>query len=50
MIVREEDCGTDQGVVVHDFINEKTGSVIESLRDRIVGRFANKNIINPETK
>ena len=50
MIVREEDCGTDQGVVVHDFINEKTGSVIESLRDRIIGRFANKKIINPETK
>jgi len=50
MIVREEDCGTDQGVVVQDFINEKTGSVIESLRDRIVGRFANKKIINPETK
>ena len=50
MIVREADCGTDQGVVVKDFINEKTGSVIESLRDRIVGRFANKKIINPETK
>ena len=50
MIVREEDCGTDQGVVVKDFINEHTGSVIESLRDRIVGRYANKKIINPETK
>ncbi len=50
MIVREEDCGTDQGVVVRDFINEKTGAVIESLRDRIVGRFANKKIIHPETK
>ena len=50
MIVREEDCGTDQGVVVASFINEKTGSTIESLRDRIVGRFANKKIINPETK
>ena len=50
IIVKEDDCGTDQGVVVHDFINEKTGSVIESLRDRIVGRFANKKIINPETK
>ena len=50
MIVREEDCGTDQGVVVHAFINEKTGSVIEGLRDRIVGRFANKKIINPATK
>ena len=50
MIVRCSDCGTDQGVVVHDFVNEKTGSVIESLYDRIVGRFANKKIINPETK
>ena len=50
MIVRCADCGTDQGVVVHDFINEKTGSVIEGLYDRIVGRFANKKIINPETK
>jgi len=50
VIVREEDCGTDQGVVVHDFINEKNGTVIESLRDRIVGRFANKKVIHPETK
>ena len=50
MIVREADCGTDQGVVVKDFINEKTGSVIESLRDRIVGRYANKKVVNPETK
>jgi len=50
MIVRCADCGTDQGVAVHDFINEKTGSVIEGLYDRIVGRFANKKIINPETK
>jgi len=50
IIVREEDCGTDSGVVVRAFINDKTGSVIESLRDRIVGRFTNKKVINPETK
>ncbi|MBR6949454.1 MAG: DNA-directed RNA polymerase subunit beta' [Bacilli bacterium] len=50
LIVREADCGTDQGVVVKDFINEKTGTIIESLKDRIVGRFANKKIVNPETK
>ena len=50
MIVREDDCGTDQGVIVHDFINEKNGTVIESLKDRIVGRFANKKIVHPETK
>ncbi|MBQ3469339.1 MAG: DNA-directed RNA polymerase subunit beta' [Bacilli bacterium] len=50
MIVREEDCGTDNGVVVRAFINEKTGAVIESLYDRIIGRFANKKIVDPATK
>ena len=50
MIVKEEDCGTDQGVVVKAFVNDKTGAVIESLYDRIIGRFTNKKVINPETK
>ena len=50
IIVREEDCGTENGVVVKSFINDKTGETIEKLYDRIVGRFANKKIINPETK
>ena len=50
VVVKEEDCGTIQGVLVKAFINEKDGSVIESLRQRIVGRFTNKKVINPETK
>ena len=50
VIVREDDCATDQGVVVKSFINDKTGAVIEGLYDRIVGRFANKKVINPKTK
>ncbi len=50
IMIQEEDCGTDQGIVVHDFVNEKNGTIIEGLRDRIVGRFTNKKIINPETK
>ncbi len=50
IIVREEDCGTENGVVVKEFVNDKTGEVIEKLYDRIVGRFANKKIINPKTK
>jgi len=50
IIVREDDCGTENGVVVKGFVNDKTGEVIEKLYDRIVGRFANKKIINPETK
>ncbi len=48
IIVKEEDCGTEEGVVVRAFINDKNGSVIEKLYDRIVGRFANKPVINPK--
>ena len=50
VIVKEHDCGTIQGVVVEAFINEKDGSVIESLAERIIGRYTNKKVINPETK
>ena len=50
IIVREEDCETENGVVVKAFINDKTGEVIEKLYDRIVGRYTNKKIINPTTK
>ena len=50
VIVKEEDCGTESGVVVEAFINEKDGTTIESLADRIIGRYSNKKIINPETK
>ena len=50
IIVKEEDCGTENGVVVKEFINDKTGEVIEKLYDRILGRYTNKKVINPETK
>ena len=50
IIVREEDCGTENGVLVKAFINDKTGETIEKLYDRIVGRFTNKKIVNPKTK
>ena len=48
IIVKEDDCGTGDGVVVRAFINDKNGSVIEKLYDRIVGRYANKPVINPK--
>ena len=48
IIVKEDDCGTTDGVVVRAFINDKNGSVIEKLYDRIVGRFANKPVTNPK--
>jgi len=50
VIVKEEDCGTDFGVVVQTFINDKDNTVIEGLYDRIVGRYSSKKIVNPETK
>ena len=49
VIVKEEDCGTLQGVVVEEIKDEKAGTVIESLYDRILGRFTSKKVINPET-
>ncbi|MEE0700240.1 MAG: DNA-directed RNA polymerase subunit beta' [Bacilli bacterium] len=50
VIVREEDCGTIQGVLVSAFVDDNAGTMIESLHERIVGRYTNKKVINPETK
>lgn len=36
--------------MVSDFIDDKDGSVIESLSERIIGRYTAKKVINPETK
>ena len=49
VIVRDEDCGTLTGVVVEEIKDEKAGTVIEYLYDRILGRFTNKKVVNPET-
>ena len=49
IIVKEEDCGTIQGIEVEAFVDEN-GSVIETFRDRIVGRYSNQKVLHPETK
>ena len=49
LIVREEDCGTTQGVLVSAFRDDKDG-IIEPLYDRILGRYTNKKVIDPESK
>ena len=49
LIVREEDCGTTQGVVVEAFRDDKDG-IIEPLYDRILGRYTNKKVLDPVTK
>lgn len=47
-IIVEEDCGTDRGIVVRALI--EGGDVIAPLSERILGRTAAEDVINPETK
>lgn len=48
IIVREEDCGTHEGIEVYDI---KDGNqVVEKLDERLLGRYPLEDIINPETK
>ncbi len=48
VIVREDDCGTDKGIVVSRIEDGK--EVIEDLFDRIEGRYAFETVRHPETK
>ena len=50
IIVRESDCGAIGGVAVTDFVDEKSGAMIEPLEERILGRYTATKVINPETK
>ncbi|MGN7384820.1 MULTISPECIES: DNA-directed RNA polymerase subunit beta' [unclassified Paenibacillus] len=47
VIVREEDCGTDKGLVVTKIQDGK--EVIEDLYDRIEGRYSFETVRHPET-
>lgn len=47
VIVREVDCGTDEGIEVRAFTDGK--EVIEPLKLRIIGRIALIDIVNPKT-
>ncbi len=48
IIVREHDCGTDDGIIVYDI---KDGQqVIEKMQERLLGRFVVENVYHPETK
>ena len=50
IIVKEADCGAISGIEVSDFVDEKSGTIIEPLEDRIIGRYTATKVINPETK
>jgi DNA-directed RNA polymerase subunit beta' len=47
VIVREDDCGTDEGIEVMAFTQGK--ETIENLKKRIIGRTALGDIVHPET-
>ena len=47
VIVRELDCGTDQGIEVEEV--RDGNEVVEKLATRIIGRLAAQNIVLPET-
>ena len=49
VIVKEDDCKTDQGIIAEAFFNTD-GTQIEPLEERIIGRYTSKKILDPETK
>ena len=50
VIIKEDDCGTENGIIAEAFVDDKDGTVVESLYDRIIGRYTNKKVLHPETK
>lgn len=47
VIIREEDCHSDRGLDVTAILNGN--EVIEPLYDRVLGRYAQKSVFDPET-
>jgi len=48
LVVTEDDCGTDNGVVMKALV--EGGEIIEALRERILGRVVANDLINPENQ
>ena len=48
LVVTEEDCGTSNGSLMRAIV--EGGEVIESLRDRILGRTAAEDVLHPENR
>ena len=47
IIVRERDCGTNEGIIVYDI---KDGNqIIEKMQERLIGRYAVNDVIDPNT-
>ena len=50
VIVREVDCGTDHGFKVKEIRDTSRNAIIVKLFDRLVGRYALNDIVNPKTR
>ncbi|MFM6986768.1 MAG: DNA-directed RNA polymerase subunit beta', partial [Hydrogenophaga sp.] len=48
LVVNQDDCGTSNGALMRAIV--EGGEVIESLRDRILGRTTAEEVIHPETR
>ncbi|MFP5324512.1 MAG: DNA-directed RNA polymerase subunit beta', partial [Gammaproteobacteria bacterium] len=48
LVVTQDDCGTSNGALMRAIV--EGGEVIESLRDRILGRTTAEEVIHPETR
>ncbi|MCB2036410.1 MAG: DNA-directed RNA polymerase subunit beta', partial [Ottowia sp.] len=48
LVVTEDDCGTTDGSLMRAIV--EGGEVIESLRERVLGRTAAEDVVNPETQ
>ena len=48
VIISTEDCGTEKGFYVEDIIDDG-GKVVVTVADRIIGRYAAKDLFDPQT-
>ena len=48
LVVNEDDCGTANGTLMRAIV--EGGEVIESLRDRVLGRTTAEDVLHPETR
>ncbi|WP_299146758.1 DNA-directed RNA polymerase subunit beta', partial [uncultured Comamonas sp.] len=48
LVVTEEDCGTSNGALMRAIV--EGGEVIESLRERVLGRTVAEDVLHPETR
>ncbi|MDP4152673.1 MAG: DNA-directed RNA polymerase subunit beta' [Bacillota bacterium] len=47
VIIRQDDCGTHEGIIVSDI--KEGNEIIEPLFDRLVGRYVAEPVVHPET-